>query len=88
MTDEEKKGFEGEEQIPVWVLRALDSRLAGCEWAIRDQAKRPQETSAYFLREMSKQLLFLRELVRTHGKLTTVYMYDLPPYTAKKPKKR
>jgi hypothetical protein len=78
--------MEGEEKVPRWVLHAIEQRLGDCEFRLRQQSKAPATTSAYFLRETSKQLLWLRELVRAHGKIKTEFWYDLPPYAAKKPK--
>jgi len=77
---------EGEEKIPRWVLHAIEQRLGDCEFRLRQQSKNPGATSAYFLRENAKQLLWLRELVRAHGQIKTEFWYDLPPYAAKKPK--
>ncbi|MDR3456045.1 MAG: hypothetical protein P4N60_01255 [Verrucomicrobiae bacterium] len=78
--------MKGEEKIPRWVLHAIEQHLGDCEFRLRRQSKNPETTSAYFLRENAKQLLWLRELVRAHGKIKTEFWYDLPPYAAKKPK--
>ena len=82
----EDKKYEGVEKMPRWVLEGLNHRLGACEFAIRQQAKNPTKTTAYFLREMSKQLVWLRELVRAHGKVKTEFDFDLPPHGARKPK--
>jgi hypothetical protein len=78
--------MEGDEKIPRWVLHALDSHLGDCEYRLRQQSKNSETTSAYFLKENAKQLLWLRELVRAHGKIKTEFWYDLPPHAARKPK--
>ena len=78
--------MKGEEKMPRWVLHAIEQRLGACEFKLRQQSKNPGATSAHFLRENAKQLLWLRELVRAHGKIKTEFWYDLPPYAAKKPK--
>ncbi len=74
----------GMQRVPRWVLHAIESKIADCEFALRERSRMVNRVSPYFLRETAKQLAWARDLIREHGKIRTEFWYDLPPHTRKK----
>jgi hypothetical protein len=76
----------GRESVPRWVLHGIESKVADCEFMLRERSRHPAEVTAYFLRQVAKNLAFVRALVREHGKIETEFWYDVPPHTKGKRK--
>jgi hypothetical protein len=76
----------GRESVPRWVLHGIESKVADCEFMLRERSHDPSQVTAYFLRQVAQNLAFVRELVREHGNIKTEFWYDLPPYTKRKSK--